>query len=112
MAVDPDTGHIYETEDSTNPHGLLLPVDPAGRGAAAGQGLAARAGRDAGTLAALKARTASGAFVPDLCVATEPGTTYAVEWVTVPDRDGVTGLGPPPVQRDLGRRDMVRPAGW
>jgi secreted PhoX family phosphatase len=28
--------------------------------------------------------------VPDLSVATEPGTTYRVEWVPVPDRDATT----------------------
>ena len=38
----------------------------------------------------MRARTATGALVPDLCVATEPGTTYDVEWIAVPNRDGVT----------------------
>ena len=32
----------------------------------------------------------SGAHVPDLSVATTPGTTYRAAWVTVSDRDAAT----------------------
>ena len=88
VAVDPDTGHIYETEDANNPHGLFYRWTPPDTALPLGKGSLRGLSATAGTLAALKARTASGAFVPDLCVATEPGTTYAVEWVAVPDRDG------------------------
>ena len=38
-------------------------------------------------LQAMQAYDASGTLVPDLCVTTVIGTTYDVEWVTVPDRD-------------------------
>jgi secreted PhoX family phosphatase len=38
----------------------------------------------------MKASTADGTHVPDLSVATEPGTTYNVDWVEVPDRDAMT----------------------
>ena len=111
VAVDPDTGQIYETEDATNPHGLFYRWTPPDCGAAAGQGIAARAGPDRGD-----ARGDAGAHrvrrvVADLCVATEPGTTYAVEWVTVPDRDGdhrsgsaASSTGPGTARR--------RPARW
>ena len=34
--------------------------------------------------------SADGKIVPDLSVAMEPGTTYKVSWVTVPDRDAGT----------------------
>ena len=47
----------------------------------------------------MKALTLGGAFVPDLSVATEPGTTYRVEWVTVPDRDAATRLDAQAVHR-------------
>ena len=110
VAVDPDTGHIYETEDANNPHGLFYRWTPPDTALPLGKGSLRGLSETAGTLAALKARTASGAFVPDLCVATEPGTTYAVEWVDGARPRRLTGLGPPPVQRDLGRRDVVQPA--
>ena len=45
---------------------------------------------DAGALEALKATTRGGEHVPDLSVATTPGTTYGIDWVAVPDRDAAT----------------------
>ena len=89
VTVDPDTGQIYETEDASNPNGLVYrwtPPDsalPLTRGSL--RGLAA----DAGTLEALRA-TDSGRFVPDLSVASRAGTTYDISWVTIPDRDART----------------------
>jgi hypothetical protein len=41
-----------------------------------------------GVLAAMKATDAAGKHVADLSVASAVGTTYSVEWVPVPDRDG------------------------
>jgi hypothetical protein len=41
----------------------------------------------------MRASTRSGTVVPDVSVATQPGTTYKVEWLPVPDRDART-LGP------------------
>ena len=86
VAVDPDTGQIYETEDATNPSGSLLPVDapslllPLRKGSL--RGLA----DNVGALEAMRARDASGVVVTDLSVAIEPGTTYSVEWVAVTTR--------------------------
>ena len=86
VVVDPDTGHIYETEDAGNPNGLVYrwTPPPAALPLRAGslRGLAA----DAGKLEAMRA-TREGVFVPDLSVATEPGTRYALTWVTIPERD-------------------------
>ena len=38
----------------------------------------------------MRAFTRTGEHVPDLSVATAPGTTYRVAWVDVPDRDAAT----------------------
>ena len=38
----------------------------------------------------MQAFTRRGKFVPDLSVATKPGTTYRVKWRAVPDRDAAT----------------------
>ena len=43
---------------------------------------------NAGTLEAMRA-SSGGMWVPDLSVATEPGTTYDVTWELVPERDAV-----------------------
>ena len=93
VAVDPDTGQIYETEDATNPLGLFYRWTPPAVGAA----LCARDPfenwlRRTAALEAMRARNAAGAVVLDLSVATEPGTRYDVEWVNVADRDGVPVL--------------------
>jgi secreted PhoX family phosphatase len=85
VAVDPGTGVIFETEDAGSPNGLFYRWTPPG-GTVVGKGVLQRLADDAGTLAALKA-SIDGTHVPDLSVATEPGTTYDVEWLTVPDRD-------------------------
>ena len=88
--VDPDTGTIYLTEDAGTPNGLLYRWTPPAQALPLGKGSLRRLADDAGTLEALKASTRRGAHVPDLSVATEPGTTYRVEWVAVPDRDAQT----------------------
>jgi secreted PhoX family phosphatase len=88
--VEPQGARVYHTEDAGNPNGLLY------RWTAPDEALPLRAGSfrkladDAGTLEALRAATRSGTVVPDHSVATAPGTTYRVEWVTVPDRDART----------------------
>ena len=100
VAVDPDTGAIYETEDSNDPHGLLYrwtpPVD-----ALLGKGVLRSLAPDAGVLEAMQAYDSNGVLVLDLCVATEPGTTYDVEWVTVPDRDPEGTLDSPVIRRQF-----------
>ena len=51
---------------------------------------------EAGTLEAMRAFTRSGEFVPDLSVATRPGTTYRVTWTPVP---GTTIPDPVPFEQ-------------
>jgi uncharacterized protein len=87
VAVDPDTGQIYETEDANNPHGLLYRWTPPASAVPLGKGVLRSLAPNAGVLAAMKAFDSAGAFVPDLCVATQPGTTYDVTWVAVPNRN-------------------------
>ena len=87
LVVDPDTGTIYLTEDAGNPNGLLYRWTPPQAALPLGKGVLTSLSADAGELQALNASTLRGAHVPDLSIAIEPGTTYRVEWVTVPDRD-------------------------
>ncbi|NHA68171.1 alkaline phosphatase PhoX [Phycicoccus flavus] len=85
VAVDPDSGHVYSTEDASNPNGLLYRWTPDGA-APTGYGDLAD---DAGVLEAMYV-TQDGAFVPDLSVYAELGTTLDVAWKAVPDRDART----------------------
>lgn len=87
LVVDPETGTIYLTEDAGTPNGLLYRWTPPAQALPLGKGVLRSLPDDAGTLEALKASTLDGAHVPDLSVATTPGTTYRAQWVTVPDRD-------------------------
>jgi uncharacterized protein len=92
VAVDPETSAIYETEDANEPHGMFYRWSPprrfrAGKGAL--RELAQRPGGEtAGTLAAMSCSRGSR-HIADLSQATQPGTKYKVEWVDVPDRDGI-----------------------
>jgi secreted PhoX family phosphatase len=86
-AVDPHEDRIYLTEDATGPNGLLFRWTPPDDALPLGKGSLRALADDAGTLQAMKASTRRGVHVPDLAVATVPGTTYRVEWVDVPDRD-------------------------
>jgi secreted PhoX family phosphatase len=88
--VDPHTDVIYLTEDASNPNGLLYRWTPPDAALPLGKGSLRELADDAGTLEAMKAFTRSGAHVPDLSVATAPGTTYRVQWVAVPDREANT----------------------
>ena len=90
LVIDPDTGAIYLTEDAGNPNGLLYRWTPPSSALPLGKGVLRTLADDAGTYDALKASTLAGAHVPDLSVATTPGTTYRVAWTTVPDRDATT----------------------
>jgi secreted PhoX family phosphatase len=90
VVVDPDTGRIYLTEDAGNPNGLVYRFTPPRSALPLGPGSLRALADDAGRLQALKAFTRRGTFVPDLSVATRPGTTYRVEWIKVPDRDATT----------------------
>jgi uncharacterized protein len=90
LVVDPDAGTIYLTEDAGNPNGLLYRWTPPQDALPLDKGVLLSLADDAGALDAMKASTLGGAHVPDLSVAVTPGTTYKVEWVTVPDRDAAT----------------------
>ena len=90
VAVDPHTGVIYLTEDAGNPNGLFFRWTPPDSALPLGKGSLRDLSDTAGTLEAMKALTSGGAHVPDLAVAKEPGTTYEVEWVSVPDRDAAS----------------------
>jgi secreted PhoX family phosphatase len=87
LTIDPDTGTIYLTEDAGNPNGLLYRWTPPAAALPLGRGVLRTLADDAGVLEALKATTLAGAHVPNLSVATTPGTTLRAQWVTVPDRD-------------------------
>ena len=89
VAVDPDTHVIYETEDATGPNGLLYRWTPPASALPLEKGSLRALPDDAGTLEAMRASSA-GVFVPDLSVATEPGTTYDVTWLPVSERDATT----------------------
>jgi secreted PhoX family phosphatase len=86
LAVDPATGDIYLTEDASGPNGLVYRwVPPAGfRG---GRGVLRELGDADGVLAAMRCTDSSGEHVDDLSRAESAGTTYAVEWVEIVDRD-------------------------
>jgi hypothetical protein len=90
LVIDPHTGAIYLTEDAGTPNGLLYRWTPSEQALPLGRGVLRELADDAGVLEALKASTLRGAHVPDLSVATDPGTTYRVDWVAVPDRDAGT----------------------
>ncbi|NUU24417.1 MAG: DUF839 domain-containing protein [Streptomycetaceae bacterium] len=102
-AVDPWRGHIYLTEDASKPNGLFYRWEPP-RGYRGGRGRLKGLADHAGTLAAMKAFDASGAFVDDLSRATEIGTTYAVKWIPVPDRDARTT----PTRKQFTDSDVTR----
>jgi secreted PhoX family phosphatase len=87
LVVDPEAGTIYLTEDAGNPNGLLYRWTPPADALPLEKGVLRTLADDAGALDAMKASTLGGTHVPDLSVAVTPGTTYRVEWVTVPDRD-------------------------
>jgi secreted PhoX family phosphatase len=87
VSVDPDSGTLYMTEDAVAPNGLLYRFLPPPDALPLRRGSLKALAYDAGTLEALRATTKDGAHVPDLSVAVEPGTTYRVGWVPVPDRD-------------------------
>jgi uncharacterized protein len=90
LVVDPHDGTIYLTEDAGTPNGLLYRWTPPRSALPLGKGVLKRLADDAGELEAMKATSRRGKHVPDLSVATQHGTTYDIEWVTVPDRDAAT----------------------
>jgi secreted PhoX family phosphatase len=90
VAVDPETGVIYETEDAGNPNGLFYRWTPPADALPLTKGSLRALADDAGTLEAMRAVRADGSFVADLSPAREIGTIYSVTWVDVPDRFATT----------------------
>jgi secreted PhoX family phosphatase len=88
VVVDQAAGQLYLTEDAGGPNGLLYRWT-APRGLTLKKGALKQLGDTDGTLEAMRALD-RGRHVPDLSVAVQIGTTYAVEWTTVPDRDAAT----------------------
>ncbi len=88
VTVDPKAGQLYMTEDASNPNGLLFRFTPPASALPLRDGSLRALADDAGVLEAMRATTADAKTVPDLSVAVDPGTTYRVKWVAVPDRDG------------------------
>ena len=116
VAVDPDTHVIYETEDATAPNGLFYRWTPPDAALPLEKGSLRALPENAGTLEAMRA-SSEGVFVPDLSVVTEPGTTFDVEWVAVPERDAAESRCAAGHDRDaqpqaggllVGRRRSVR----
>jgi secreted PhoX family phosphatase len=89
VAVHPETGDIYLTEDAASPNGLLYRWQAPSSFQRRRGGLRAL-GPAEGTLGAARCTDASGAFIDDLSRATEVGTIYHVRWTPVPDRDATT----------------------
>jgi secreted PhoX family phosphatase len=86
LAVDPATTDIYLTEDDSGPNGLVYRWAPP-TGFRGGRGVLRSLGDTDGVLAAMRCTDESGEHVDDLSRAESAGTTYAVEWVEIPDRD-------------------------
>ncbi|WP_371499889.1 PhoX family protein [Kitasatospora sp. NBC_00374] len=89
VVVDQRRGHLYLTEDASNPNGLLFRWTPPA-GFHHGKGKLRALAADAGRLEAFKVFDSHGTFVDDLSRAVKVGTTYGVDWVNVPDRDAKT----------------------
>ncbi|MEV4612034.1 alkaline phosphatase PhoX [Kitasatospora sp. NPDC049258] len=89
VVVDQRRGHLYLTEDASNPNGLLFRWTPPA-GFHHGKGKLRKLAADAGKLEAFKVFDSHGTFVDDLSRAVKVGTTYGVDWVNVPDRDART----------------------
>lgn len=86
LAVDPAGGDVYLTEDASGPDGLLYRWSPP-PGFRAGRGALRALGDADGALAAMRCTDEAGKHVDNLSRASSAGTTYAVEWVELPDRD-------------------------
>ena len=90
VAVDPETGVIYETEDAGSPNGHFYRWSPPADALPLSKGSLRQLADDAGTLEAMRATRADGSFVADLSPARQIGLRYDVEWITVPDRFATT----------------------
>ncbi|WTW92140.1 PhoX family protein [Streptomycetaceae bacterium NBC_01309] len=102
-AVDPVRGHIYLTEDADEPNGLFYRWEPP-RHFHGGRGRLRGLSPKAGVLAAMRCVDAAGSHVDDLSRATRIGTSYAVTWVPVPERDARTA----PIRRQFTDTDVTR----
>jgi secreted PhoX family phosphatase len=104
VVVDPHTGHLYETEDASAPNGLFYRFTPPPSAIPLGVHKLQNLEDTDGTLEAMSATDAAGNLVDDLSRATEIGTTYRVQWVSVPDRDAQ----PTPIRLQLNDGQVTR----
>jgi secreted PhoX family phosphatase len=104
VAIDPEEHVLYLTEDARRPNGLLYRYTPPPEALPLGKGSLRALADDAGSLAALRASTSDGRHVHDLSEATEIGTTYRVDWVEVPERDGLADS----VRRQFRKEEVTR----
>ena len=107
VAVDPQTLAIYETEDASGPNGLYYrwtpPADFSGGKTSLGELALSPGGDTAGMLQAMSCYRGSK-HIPDLSLATQPGTRYRVRWVDVPDREAASVS----VRKQLGDDQVTR----
>ena len=91
LVVDPDSGTIYLTEDAGNPNGLLYRWTPPRRALPLGKGvLESLAGRRRHARGAARPPRWPARTSPTSRSRPTPGTTYRIDWITVPDRDAKT----------------------
>ena len=93
VAVDPHSHVIYETEDAGGPNGLFFRwLPPTGFTGGKGSLRELAEGPNGATAGRLQAMSCSrgSRHIPDLSLATQPGTRYTVQWADVPDRDATT----------------------
>ncbi|MDT0308528.1 DUF839 domain-containing protein [Streptomyces sp. DSM 44917] len=86
VVVDPVRGHLYLTEDDSEPNGLFYRWVPPS-GFRHGRGALRALPDDAGSLQAFRCFDDRGRLVDDLSRATRPGTVFGVDWAEVPDRE-------------------------
>ncbi|MFC7598015.1 alkaline phosphatase PhoX [Terrabacter sp. GCM10028922] len=116
VSVDPATHVIYETEDAATPSGLYYRWTPPAGFSGAKDALRELAlsegGNTAGQLEAMSCYSGS-THIPDLSLATHPGTRYKVVWKQVPDRDArVTSVRKQFADHEITRSRKLEGAWW
>lgn len=108
VVVDPKRHQLYLTEDAGSPNGLIYRFTPPDSARPLRRGSLGQLGDTDGQLEAMRAFD-YGTLVPDLSVA-QVGTTYDVEWATVPDRDA-SAVPPAPAVTPVPTRKQFNVAG-
>lgn len=103
VVLDARRGHLYLTEDDSDPNGLFFRWTPP-EGFRHGRGRLRGLADDAGVLQAMKCFDSGGRFVGDLSHSTRTGVVHGVDWVEVPDRDARTA----PVRKQFADNEVTR----